>query len=75
MEVPTAKTRRVHHDAGFKRKVILCAESDGNRAASRAFSVPETSCLAAGLRRTGERCVVHDPVCYGYQGLQDVRDF
>lgn len=42
MEVPTAKTRRVHHDAAFKRKVIVCAESDGNRAASRAFSVPET---------------------------------
>lgn len=42
MDVPTAKIRRVHHDAAFKRKVIMCAETDGNRAASRAFGVPET---------------------------------
>ncbi|KAH8042271.1 hypothetical protein HPB51_021355 [Rhipicephalus microplus] len=41
MEGPTPKTR-VHHDAAFKRTVIGCAETDGNRAASRSFGVPET---------------------------------
>uniref|UniRef100_A0A6G5A8Y3 Putative pogo transposable element n=1 Tax=Rhipicephalus microplus TaxID=6941 RepID=A0A6G5A8Y3_RHIMP len=42
MEGPTPETRRVHHGAAFKRKVIVCAETDGNRAASRPFGVPET---------------------------------
>ncbi|KAH8027700.1 hypothetical protein HPB51_007250 [Rhipicephalus microplus] len=44
IEGPTPKIRRVHPDAAFKRKVIACAETDGNgnRAASRSFGVPET---------------------------------
>nr|ADK62392.1 pogo transposable element [Rhipicephalus microplus] len=41
VEWPTPKTR-VHHDATFKRKVIACAETNGNQAASRSFGVPET---------------------------------
>ncbi|KAH8020061.1 hypothetical protein HPB51_023944 [Rhipicephalus microplus] len=42
MEGPTPKTQRVHHDAAFKRKVIACAKTDVNRAASQSFGVPET---------------------------------
>lgn len=35
MEVPTAKTWRLHLDAAFKSKVITWARTDGNRAATR----------------------------------------
>lgn len=38
------KKRRFHYDAFFKRKVIILAETEGNRAASRALGVPE-SCV------------------------------
>ena len=35
--------KRYTYDAGFKRKVILCAEQFGNRAAGKHFSVNEAN--------------------------------
>lgn len=48
MEVSTAncaaKTRQVHHDTAFKRKVTLCTKRDRYQSESIEFLVPET-CL------------------------------
>lgn len=34
-------SKRVHYDASIKRKMILCAEANGNRAAARKFDTDE----------------------------------
>lgn len=62
---------RVHHDAAFKRKVIICAETDGNRAASRAFGESET--CERDWRKQKERIFASKAMRNGFSGpKQDV---
>ncbi|KAH8034202.1 hypothetical protein HPB51_021872 [Rhipicephalus microplus] len=62
---------RVHHDAALKRKVIACAETDGNRAASRSFGVPET--CVRDRRKQKQKIVDSKASRKGFSGPQQGR--
>ncbi|KAH8036321.1 hypothetical protein HPB51_024887 [Rhipicephalus microplus] len=70
VEGPTPKTR-VHHDAAFKRKAIACAETDGNRAASRSFGVPET--CVRDRRKQKQKIIDSKASRKGFSGPQQGR--
>lgn len=47
MATASTKAHRTHYEASFKKKVILCSGTDGNKATSHAFRVSET-CACEG---------------------------
>lgn len=52
MAAAATKVRRFHYEAGFKKRVIMCAETDGNRAAALLSASPKRVCATGENLKT-----------------------